>query len=903
MIFSISLRLRSRKLLALLCLASALPCPAQTTNQSPGLPDASGFVGRTGSNTFETPVQQRLTPAGTLVELPGLRPQAVALSPDAQLLLTSGHTHELLVLDPVTGHIRQRVPLPPDAAKAGKTGPVSAEILDADPNAQLSYTGLVFSPDGRRIFMANVNGDIKVFEVREDRTVAGLYSLPLPPANAPERVAEIPAGIAVSADGKRLYVALDLSNRLAEMDATTGRVLRMWNIGVDPYTVVLAGHKAYVSNWGGRRPAKDSRAGPAGEGTLVRVDNRYIASEGSVSIIDLSATSSAAAPVEILTGLHASALALSPNGRFIVVANAGSDTLSVIDTRADEIVETISVRQDPGDLFGAQPNALAFDHSGKTLFACNGTQNAIAVVDFAPGRSRLLGLVPVGWFPGAIVHDSKRHTLCVANIKGFGPGRLGTGGRKEFNTHDYCGTLSLVPVPSASELTAFTRTALADMRYPVLTEAKLPARPVRPPAPVPERVGEPSVFQHVVYVIKENRTYDQVLGDVAEGNGEASLCIFGEHVTPNFHKLVRDFALLDNTYCSGVLSADGHQWADTAMVTDYLEKSFAGFPRSYPAGGSTHEEDAVAYSPAGFIWDDALAHGKTLRDYGEFTSGETRWKDRTRRGHPGFLDNYRQFLDGTDDIALWSIPDIESLRPYVATNTPGWNLSIPDVFRAAQFIKELKQFEQSGDFPNLVLLWLPNDHTSGVKPGNPTPAAQVADNDLAFGHIVEALSHSRFWKDTCLFAIEDDPQAGWDHVSAYRTTAFVVSPYTKRHQVVGTQYNQPGILRTIELILGLPPMNQLDATARPMFDCFTNVPDFTPYLAVTNQVPLDQMNPSPKKLSDSQLRKDAYASARLPLDKPDQCPEDSLNRILWRSVQGPQTPYPQWAIKTGGDDD
>ena len=605
-----------------------------------------------------------------------------------------------------------------------------------------------------------------------------------------------------------------------------------------------------------------------------------------------------------MTGLHACALALSPNGRWLVVANAGSDTLSVIDTRTDQVVETIWTRQTPADLFGAQPNALAFNHSGRRLFVCNGTQNAVAVVAFDPGRSRLLGLIPVGWFPGAIVHDARRDSLYVANIKGLSPGRERQPSRGlEFNSHQYQGSVCLLKVPSARELAAHTATVLANLRYPLLRQAALPPRSGRTPRPVPERVGEPSRFKHVVYIIKENRSYDQVLGDMTEGNGEPSLCTFGERITPNQHKLARDYVLLDNTYCSGILSADGHEWADTGLATDYMERSFAGFPRSYPDGMELDDADALAYSPGGFIWDNAIAHGKTLRDYGEFAFSYARWKDGANEPPPGFLDCYRDFITQANKIEIWSEPAIESLRPYLVTNTAGWGLDVPDVFRAAQFIKELQQFEQNGGFPNLIIICLPNDHTSGTKPHCPTPAAHVADNDLALGRIVEAVSRSRFWPETCVFCIEDDPQNGWDHVSGYRTTAFVASPYTRRGAVVHTQYNQTSLLRTMELILGLPPMNQFDATATPMFDCFTDTPDPAPFAAVLNNVQLDEMNPEPKKLSDAQLRQDAYVSARLPLARPDQCPEDTLNRILWRAMKGLRTPYPAWATQAQGEED
>jgi hypothetical protein len=400
----------------------------------------------------------------------------------------------------------------------------------------------------------------------------------------------------------------------------------------------------------------------------------------------------------------------------------------------------------------------------------------------------------------------------------------------------------------------------------------------------------------VVYIIKENRTYDQVLGDIPEGNGDPSLCVFGARITPNQHKMVRQFVLLDNIYCSGILSADGHQWSDSAFATDYMEKSFAGFPRSYPDGMEDNNVDALAYAPSGFIWDNAIALGKSLRVYGEFAITETSWVVPGKKDSPSFLDYYRDFVDQTHLINISSRPGIESLRPYINTQTVGWDMDIPDVFRAAQFIKELRAYERKGEFPNLIIICLPNDHTSGTKAGSPTPAAQVADNDLAFGQIVEAISHSPFWGKTCIFAIEDDPQNGWDHVSGFRTTAYVISPYTRRNTVVNTQYNQTSILRSIELILGLPPMNQIDATATAMSDCFTDVPDFTPYEVMPTNVPLDQMNPDPKKISNATLRKDAIASARLPLEEVDRCPEDVLNRILWRAMKGTREPYPQWAV-------
>jgi YVTN family beta-propeller protein len=879
---------------ALLCLLVLAGCRQ--------VPDYSGTepVGEVGPQRYVTPVHQVLTPTGIQAELPGMRPQAVALSPDGRLLATSGKTADLVLVDPQTGDILQRVRLPSTATRSPND--VSPQILKPDRSGQLSYTGLLFSPDGSRLYLSNVDGDIKVFGVDGAGQVRGLFSIGLPAANAPWRKEEIPAGLALSRDGRRLYVVLNLSNRLAEIDATTGEVLRSWPVGVAPYGVVLAGGKAYVSNWGGRRPDADSLTGPAGQGTRVRVDPvRYIANEGSVSVIPLQQD---VPVVEIRVGLHSSGLAATPNGRYVVVANAGSDTLSVIDTRTDKVVETLWARSSPADLFGASPNALAFNSAGTTLYVANGTQNAIAVFRFRPDESQLLGMIPVGWFPGAVAYDGVRRQLVVANIKGVGSTRgLKESQVHEHNTYQYHGTLSLVPLPRAGELSRLTRRVLDNYRYPLLQEARQPARAHQPPRPVPQRVGEPSVFEHVVYIIKENRTYDQVLGDVPEGNGDPSLCVFGAEVTPNQHKMVHDFVLLDNTYCSGILSADGHQWSDTAFATDYMEKSFAGFPRSYPDGMEDSNVDALAYAPSGFIWDNALAHGKSLRVYGEFAITEAAWADPARKGRPRWLDYYHDFLDQTHRINISSRPGIESLRPYLNTQTVGWDMDIPDVFRAAQFIKELHEYERTGALPHLLIVCLPDDHTSGTRAGAPTPAAQVADNDLAFGQIVEAISHSPFWAKTCIFAIEDDPQNGWDHVSGFRTTAYVISPYTRRHAVISTQYNQTSLLRTIELILGLPPMNQIDATATAMSDCFCHVPDLAPYVAVPANVPLDQMNPNPKEISDATLRRDALASARLPLEEVDRCPEDVLNRILWHATKGPREPYPLWAVAASREDD
>ena len=892
-----------------LTLAALVFAPLHAAPPAPG--STTELVGRSGTNRTVLPVNQVVTPLGRQVDLPGLRPQGIALSPDGRMLIVSGKTSELVVLDPVIGTVRQRVALPGEGKDEPQPGQVSPNILKPDKDGQLSFTGLVFSPDGRRIFLSNVNGSVKVFTVAADGTVVPAHSFPLPPANAPRRKDEIPAGLVLSPDGAKLYVCGNLSNTLLELDSTSGKVLRVFDVGALPYDVVLVGTKAYVSNWGGRRPEPGDLTGPAGRGTTVRVDPvRHIASEGSVSVVDLLADAPGSKPkpmvVDILTGLHASALAVSPDRRYVVCANAAADNLSVIDTRTEKVVETIWVKAKPSDLFGASPNALAFDQKGKTLYVANGTQNAIAIVGFDPGDrdSKLKGLIPVGWFPGALAFDAARDTLAVANIKGH-PAlkKKGSDGKTGFNSHQYSGSVSLVPLPKKRDLPKLSETVMRNLRREAIVASKLPPRPNQPARPVPERIGEPSVFKHVVYIIKENRTYDQVLGDMKQGNGDPSLTVFGAEITPNQHRLASEFVLLDNTYCSGILSSEGHQWSTTAFSTDYMEKSFAGFPRSYPDGMGEDEDDAVAYAPTGFLWDNALAHGKTLRNYGEFGAPAVRWRDPKRKGSPAYMDCYRVWKGETNDVIFASYPMVASLKPYLPTDYVGWAMEVPDQYRADFVIRELKEFEAKGEWPSLIFICLPNDHTSGTGKGSPTPASHVADNDLAFGRIVEAISHSKFWPETAIFAIEDDPQAGWDHVSGYRTTAYCISPYTKRGAVVNTQYNTTSLIRTIEQILGLPPMNQFDASATPMSDCFTDTANLAPFNASANNVALDQLNPAPHAIKDPVLRRDAEQSAKINFREADKAPEDVLNRILWHAMKGTKEPYPEWAITKDADDD
>ena len=859
--------------------ASAQKAPSSAN--SPPKPYDQSRVGDADPQRIVVPTNQVLSPLGQQVAYGG-RPTDLALSPDGRWLAVLDR-NQVLVIDPVAGRVVSRVP-----HKGGS-----------------SYAGIVFTPDGKRVLASNMKGTIGVFEVEGNGELEPRE--PIKPAVAPggSFKSALPIGLAIDPTGKSLWAVLNLNNTLAEIDLANGKVKREIEVGNAPFGVVLIESKAYVSNWAGRKPASDSTSGPSGVGTPVRVDPvRFIASDGSVSVVDLAAGKELK---QIVVGLHPSAIAATPDGRTVIVANANSDTVSVIDTAKDEVLETISTRPADGLLFGSGPNALAMSADGKTFYVSNGTNNAVAVIELSPLNSKLLGCFPTGWYPAGLAVDHARGMLYVANVKGIGSRNLEWKGTRKvndkvvfgYNSHDALGTISMVSVPKRDALAAHTAKVLTNNRQSESISALAPPRNDAPPRAIPQRHGEPSKIKHVLYIIKENRTYDQVLGDVERGEGDPELCIFGREVTPNQHKLADEFVLLDNFYCSGVNSADGHQWATEAYVTDYLEKAFGGFPRSYPFAGG----DALAYASSGFLWDGVLAAKKTLRVYGEFVRAEVRWKDPDRRERPGFMDCYDDFTKGTGLIDIRGKATIQSLEPHVCPISIGFPIIVPDVYRADVFIRELKKFEGESKLPNLMIMLLPNNHTSGTRPHMPTPRASVADNDLALGRIVEAVSRSKFWPETAIFVVEDDPQNGFDHVDGHRTVAFAISPYARRRVVDSTNYNQTGMIRTMELILGIPPMNQLDASATPMASSFTEEPNLAPFEAVSNNIPLDQLNPDMPAIRDTRQLHWAKVSMDLPLDDVDEADEDTLNRILWHSVRGRDDTYPAWAVLAEAEDD
>jgi hypothetical protein len=440
----------------------------------------------------------------------------------------------------------------------------------------------------------------------------------------------------------------------------------------------------------------------------------------------------------------------------------------------------------------------------------------------------------------------------------------------------------VLPAPDSPQLASYT-SAVGENNHMRLWKESVPTLPARAnakPLPVPERAGEPSLIEHVVFIIKENRTYDQVLGDLPQGNGDASLVMFGPAVTPNQHRLAEQFVLLDNFYATGGNSADGHQWLTQANEVDYcLWPGYQG--RSYPYDGI----DPLAYSRSGFLWDAARKAGRSVMVFGEYAGS---YRTPIAQRLP-FLERWRK---GESLLSEFNtVAPIAPLNKMLAANYPSYTTAIPDVVRAQIFLKHFRGWQQTGKMPNLVMLQLPSNHTAGTNPGVSTPKAMVADNDLALGQIIEALTHSPFWKKMAIFIVEDDAQNGVDHVDGHRTVALAVSPYTRRGHVEYTIYAHQSMLKTIELMLGLPSLTLFDLIATDMRASFTTAPDFTPYEKEIPQQDLFEVNP-PAKVLKGEARRAAQQSARMNWAEPDAAPSDRLNRILWHVVKGWSTPYP-----------
>ncbi len=696
----------------------------------------------------------------------------------------------------------------------------------------------------------------------------------------------LPNDIAINnEDGENyLYVVLNGNNQLIKLKLSDNKIIWTTATGMAPFGIALTSEKAYVTNWAGPVPTDTTRETAGVPYGNVYVDPKTGATSlGTVSVIDLK---SGKVEKEMETGLHPNAIITSKDEHFVYISNGNSDNVSVINTSNDEVVDSISVKlnEEEKQFVGDSPNGLAIDNDGETLYVSNGMDNAIAVIKLGEkssktgsGNATIQGFIPTEAYPAGLVLNENR--LYVANLEGEG---ARTPISNNFNNHHQEATISIISLPDDSLLNSYTkRVESANLIFRSKITKLLPRKGIAA-KPVPQRIGEPSLFKHVIYIIKENKTYDQVLGDMEEGDGMDSLCIYGKEVTPNQHKLAKEFLLMDNYYASGKSSAEGHSWTDAAIVTDYIEKNVRAWFRSYPHVLA----DALVYSKKGFIWNNALDHGKTVKIYGEACTPEF-------SGSLDWAKIYQAYLD-KKPIEFTNTTTISRVQPIMSPDYPCYDShKFTDQIRADVFIKDLHEAEKKpGDqLPNLMILALPDDHTSGMAEGFPTPRAMIADNDLALGRIIEALTKSRFWDSTVVFVTEDDSQSGWDHVSAYRTTGFVMSPYSHLQKTVHTNYNQTCIVRTIEQILGLPPMNVIDATALPMFDCFNKTPVKKIYSFVKNNIPLNEMNKSAVSLS-GKAKKFALQSSLPEFDHIDGGNDNLLNHILWFAAKG-KTPYPK----------
>ncbi len=766
------------------------------------------------------------------------------------------------------------------------------------PTAMSTYSGITWYTIMEEDYVfwscANRTGGSFVVKASWNGSEAKIVRLFFYPAIQPAVVA-LPNELLIRKESGRdyMYVVLNGNNQLVKQDLETDE--RVWtkNTGVAPYGIAFANDKIYVTNWGGRIPLESDRDVAGVPWGMMRIDPSNAASrEGSVSVFD---PMSGQVIKEIIVGLHPNEIIASPEGDYIYLTNSNSDEVSVIATASDEVSESISLRMDEthNSYFGDSPNGIGLSCDGSLLFVANGMDNAVAQVQLGSNasttgtgeKSQVQGFIPTEAYPSSVVISSKEK-LYITNLEasaGTLPVKIEGLNTPIYNAHIKLASVSVVKMPGERKLKSHTNTVYAINQLSRLQTTELPPRVEQAAKPVPDRIGEPSVFKHVIYIIRENRTYDQVLGDMPEGKGDSSLCIYGRQVTPNAHKLAREFQLMDNFMVSGKSSAEGHQWTDASIVTDYVEKNVKGWFRSYPHV----QTDALVYAPSGFLWDNAKRNGKKVMIYGEAAKPVMEDLSLT------WTDIYSGFLRG-EQLQFTNVTTLNTVQDILSPTFPayGHGHRIPDVLRAQTFIEDLHSYESmEGDsLPELIIMALPNDHTGGTQPGLPTPRAMIADNDLALGRIVEAVSSSRFWNNTVIFVVEDDSQAGWDHVSAYRTVGIVISPYSRLKTTISAPYNQPSMVRTIEQILGLPPMNILDAIAEPMVACFNQSPDMTPYQAVPNQVPLDEMNPPLSALEGNALY---YAKKSLEpqFEGIDTGDDDLLNRILWHAAKGDK-PYP-----------
>ncbi len=711
------------------------------------------------------------------------------------------------------------------------------------------FRGIQWSPDGNHLYVSMADGWIQELNLQGQRLMMGAQIL-VTPLGAPRNPR--PGGMAITRDGLHLFVAAADRNAVAEIDLNTKQWVREYPVENLPFEVKLSEDEKtlIVTNWGGRETKDEDEQANSGSALIV-VDPRGVAASGTVCLIrrDRAETK------RLKVGLHPTAIAIENGHAYIT--NAGSDNLSDIDLKEQAVVRTIPLHWGAMRLFGSMPCALVI-HEG-IAYVCNGGDNAVCEVDLEEGR--VLGFRPAGFYPIAIALSKATHHVFVLNTKGNGSVQRTLRGLPG-NAHDFQGTVSSLDL--STDLTATTAKVAADNGWNRDRSALHPHLAVYNGA-----------IKHVLYIIKENRSYDEVFGDMPQGNGDPSLCLLGETVTPNHHALARQFTLFDNAYASGTNSADGHQWCTQALANDYMEHFYTGY-RTYAFGGDC----AMSIASSGCLWDSALKKGRTIRNYGEFC--DARLSSFTPHVK-SWMDVWTDRISGRHAIEPRSGTRIAGLRPYINRRVLQWPLLQSDQQRADVFIDEYLKFSKADRVPNLMFLTLPCDHTEGRNPQYPQPQCMVADNDLALGRVVDAVSHSPQWKNTCIFVIEDDAQFGQDHVDGHRTAYFALSPYTRRKFVDHELCNTVSMVRSIEMMLGLDAMNRFDALTPPLAYCFSDMPDLTPYATVPNRIPIDQMNP-PIRFLRGTARLWTERSLALDWSDMDRADPQKLNEIIAYSL-------------------
>jgi YVTN family beta-propeller protein len=814
-----------------LSLLFALGVGAEDRPSRPG-PTVKGFV---------LPNGWTITPAGRQVVVTDLPLNIVPLADGKHALIaTSGYNkHQLSLIDLADGRVVDR-----------------QTVLQ-------SWYGLAVSPDTKQVWWSGGGaGMIHVYAFEDHKlTRTGPDEPPLPkreekaqPAKTNEKIEKLEAqkktpfksGLLLDADAHTLY-SLDINlGTLTASDTADAQKRRMVSCGGRPYDVVRGhnGAQLFVSDWSRRQ----------------------------VLVIDASSLRVVA---RIAVGEHPNQMVLHPKDDRLFVACASSNCVSVIDTRRGVVTETIITSLFPRAPEGSTPDALALSPDGQTLYVANADNNCVAIIDVAaPGKSQVKGFIPTGWYPTAVAVTPDGKTLLVGVGKGnqTRPNPIDKDTKNDKTIPDYrrlpfpyigttlSGTLSIIPIPDEKQLVEYTATVYRNCPYSdkLLTAAPYPVKSV-----IPAKVGEPSPIKYVIYIIKENRTYDQVFGDIREGNGDPTLVMFGEDVTPNHHKLAREFVLLDNLYCNGQVSRDGHPWSTMAYNTDYIARDWH-LTYSGRRGVNDDDEGRLANAPSGYLWDACNRAGLSYRSYGEYG----------KRVSTG--DGFYKMEASVPGLIGHICPD------YGVSKVKGKRSRDPE--HVEVFLNEYREFEKTDRMPRFIVMSLGEDHTTGTTPNTFTPRACVASNDLALGQLVEAVSQSKYWKETAIFVIEDDAQNGPDHVDAHRTVGLVISPYTKRHAVDGTQYSTVSMIRTIELILGLSPLSQYDAAARPMYASFTDSADLTGYTHEKARIDLNTVN--------TKKSYGATRSSRMDFSEYDLVDDFELNEILWRSIKGADAPVP-----------